>query len=352
MPILDAEIQVAGVRAPFAAGSFSFSQLTDYQGRPSTDVQLGLIKLTLVGEAASWSIWEEWMLDSYRRQSGRLVFYHEEGQTAKTVVFYDAFCVHYEGRFDARGQNGKGSFRTILHLSAAAEEVQGQFTEAHSTIPWATDEATRKRALTKPASLRPTPGLKASAVQPLPSAPATAPVAAQSAQPPATAKKIGLQQSLEEIRAQYGEAGVRVVEHTEAEALRVLSTQSNAERGPVLSGIIDPTTGNIFFGQNTDTPPPNLHSLLGKRLEAYLKATNGKTPENLGVAGAHSEIYALDQALKAREKHTGRPVTQQDLAGFLLHNRSLRGSTKGVGVPPRCTNCAILTDGLTVIGNN
>ncbi|UOQ53527.1 type VI secretion system tube protein TssD [Hymenobacter cellulosivorans] len=163
MPILDAEIQVAGVRAPFAAGSFSFWQLTDYQGRPSTDVHLGLIKLTLVGEAASWPIWEEWMLDSYRRQSGRLVFYHDVGQTAKTVVFYDAFCVHYECRFDARGQDGQAAFETIVYLSAAAEEVQGQFSEAHSVLPWNTDQATRLRALTKPPEHRPSKELAAAA---------------------------------------------------------------------------------------------------------------------------------------------------------------------------------------------
>nr|WP_262905219.1 type VI secretion system tube protein TssD [Hymenobacter nitidus] len=138
------------MRAAFATGTYSFHQATDYAGRPSTDVRLGLIQLTIVGEAASWRQWEEWMLDPHRRQSGRLVFYHGEGQTAKTVVFYDAFCVYYECRFDARGQDGKASFEVEVYLSAAATEVQGQFSEAHSTIPWATDEATRRRALSKP----------------------------------------------------------------------------------------------------------------------------------------------------------------------------------------------------------
>jgi|GEM_PF-6324855 len=354
MPILHAVIQTNGQQADFAAGSYSFRQAIDYEGRPNTDVRLGLIRLTIVGEAAAWALWEQWMLDPHRRQSGRLVFYQNEGQTAKTVVFYDAFCVHYECRFDARGQNGHGSFETEIHLSAAAEEVQGQFSEAHSVIPWAADQATRLRALTKPADPLPSLALKAS---PTLSAPVVPPVPAALAAPaleqlPAPEKKIGLQESMAEIREKYGEAGVRLVQATEAETQRVLSTQSNAERGPVLSGIIDPTTGNIFYGQNTNTPPPNLHPLLKDRLKAYLRATNGKTPENLGVAGAHSEIYAFDQALKAREQHTGRPATEQELAGFLLHNRSLRGKTKGIGVPPRCTNCAILTEGITVIGNN
>jgi hypothetical protein len=161
MPILHAEIQVAGRQAPFVAGSFSFWQITDYAGRPSTDVRLGLIELTLTGDAAASVFWEEWMLDPYRRQSGRLVFFENEDQKAKTVVFYDAFCVHYECRFDARGQDGHGSFEIELNLSAAAKEVQGQFSEAHSVIPWAADPATRYRALTKPAEYLPSASLAA-----------------------------------------------------------------------------------------------------------------------------------------------------------------------------------------------
>ena len=69
-------------------------------------MRLGLIELTLVGEAATWGFWEEWMLDPHHRQSGRLIFFQNEDQKAKTVIFYDAFCVHFQCRFDARGQYG------------------------------------------------------------------------------------------------------------------------------------------------------------------------------------------------------------------------------------------------------
>lgn len=175
MPVLHAEIQVGGRQAPFAAGSFSFWQITDYIGRPNTDVRLGLIELTLVGAEAAWTFWEEWMLDPYQRQSGRLVFFQNEDQKSKTVIFYDAFCVHFECRFDARGQQGKGSFETEIHLSAAAKEVQGQFAEAHSVIPWATDSATRYRALTKPQEYFPSAALASASYG---SAAATAKVAA------------------------------------------------------------------------------------------------------------------------------------------------------------------------------
>ena len=179
MPILPAQIQVGGRTAPFATGSFSFWQITDYEGRPSTDVRLGLIELTLVGEEAAWVFWEEWMLDAHRRQSGRLIFFQNEDQKAKTVVFYDAFCVHFECRFDARGYNGKGSFEVELNLSAAAKEVQGQFSEAHSVIPWAADKDTRYRALTKPAEYLPSTALAAyKAAKDVEAAPSNMPAAA------------------------------------------------------------------------------------------------------------------------------------------------------------------------------
>ncbi len=110
------------------------------------------------------------MLDPHRRQSGRLVFFQNEDQKAKSVVFYDAFCVHYECRFDARGRDGHGSFEVEIHLSAAAKEVQGQFSEAHSVIPWAADKDTRYRALTKPAEYLPSAALAAYRGAPEPSA--------------------------------------------------------------------------------------------------------------------------------------------------------------------------------------
>jgi hypothetical protein len=128
-------------------------------------VRLGLIELTLVGEAATWGFWESWMLDAHRRQSGRLIFFQNEDQKAKTVIFYDAFCVHYTCRFDARGADGQGSFEVEINLSAAAKEVQGQFSEAHSVIPWDADKDTRYRALTKPTEYLPTVAISTKPVQ-------------------------------------------------------------------------------------------------------------------------------------------------------------------------------------------
>ncbi|WP_157530922.1 type VI secretion system tube protein TssD [Hymenobacter norwichensis] len=161
MPILYAEIQVAGLSAGCAVADFHFYQITDYEGRPNSTVRVGLLQVTLTGEEAAWPVWETLMFDPYRRESGHLVFFQGEGQKAKQVTFYNAALVHYECRFDARSTDGATSFQTELHFSAATTEVQGQRLEAHSLIPWATDEATRFRALTKPPELRPSATLAA-----------------------------------------------------------------------------------------------------------------------------------------------------------------------------------------------
>ncbi len=161
MPILYAELQTAGVRAECARASYSFYQPIDYEGRPSSDVHVGLIKVTLTGEAAAWPVWKRIKLDPYRRQSGHLVFFEAEGQKAKQVTFYDAALVHYQSRLDARGQGREAALVTELHFSAALVEVQGQRVQAYSIIPWATDAATSFRALTPPPPLLPSLALRA-----------------------------------------------------------------------------------------------------------------------------------------------------------------------------------------------
>ena len=127
---------------------------------------------------------------------------------------------------------------------------------------------------------------------------------------------------------------------------------SNSQRGPVLSGVMDPQTGDIFYGLNQGKVPSDLHPLLQQRLDNYLEATNGATPVRAGVPGSHSEIMALDQAIKAREARLGITATETDISDFLLHNRSLIGERRAIGIPPRCANCAAITDGINVIGGN
>ncbi|MET3132253.1 hypothetical protein AAKU55_002525 [Oxalobacteraceae bacterium GrIS 1.11] len=127
---------------------------------------------------------------------------------------------------------------------------------------------------------------------------------------------------------------------------------SRSQRGPVLTGVMDPHTGEIFYGLNQGKIPTDLHPLMQQRLDAYLEATGGVTPPRAGIPGSHSEISALDQAIKAREALTGIPVVDSDLSNFLLHNRALIGERSIIGIPPRCANCAAITNGVQVIGGD
>jgi len=151
--------------------------------------------------------------------------------------------------------------------------------------------------------------------------------------------------------------GVELSDAVKARAQEI-STQgspsylSRSQRGPVVTGVMDSQTGEIFWGTNQDAVPAHLNPLLQNRLDAYLEATGSNIPVRAGIPGTHSEIVALNDALNAREAATGVPVTEDDLGSFLLSNRSLIGQTRVVGIPPRCANCFSLTNGVTVIGGN
>jgi hypothetical protein len=145
------------------------------------------------------------------------------------------------------------------------------------------------------------------------------------------------------------------VERTFVEAVRLRAAHtvevlSLKERGPVLTGVLDTRTGRTFFGLNQRERLPNLHPFLQKRLDDYLDATGGVTPARAGEPGTHSEIVALNRALHERELALGRPVRTQELAEFVLHNRSLKGPRQTEGVPPPCPNCeAILPPEVRVL---
>ncbi|MBO2011741.1 hypothetical protein [Hymenobacter negativus] len=99
--------------------------------------------------------------------------------------------------------------------------------------------------------------------------------------------------------------------------------------------------------------------LLAKRVQAYITQkeageidASSDDLDRAGRAGTHGEIVALNKAMKAREKVTGRAMQESELGEFLLHNRSLVSKSLGQGVPPRCINCWHLTEGVRVIGND
>jgi len=49
----------------------------------------------------------------------------------------------------------------------------------------------------------------------------------------------------------------------------------NNRRGPVLTGVMDSHTQEIFWGMNKDATPIDLHPLLQQRLDSYLEFTGG-----------------------------------------------------------------------------
>ena len=139
-----------------------------------------------------------------------------------------------------------------------------------------------------------------------------------------------------------------LVSATANKAKELVDNFTKSQRGPVLSGVLDSKTGEMFFGINDKGGAvPNLHPILQNRLDDLVKRTNGlgnRPHYRNEIPGSHSEISALNQALWARGN-----VSISDLNQFIMHNRSLRGGTKVSGVPPRCKDCNELTQGVKFI---
>ncbi len=155
-------------------------------------------------------------------------------------------------------------------------------------------------------------------------------------------------------------ARVRLVKETRARAV-ALTTEGNPlhlpnrQRGPVLSGATHPALDRVFFGQNHRTTPPNIHPLLQARLtylRGYIDSRGGRF-----LAGAweppafHSEVWALNEAILAREAQIGRRITVAELGEFMVHNRWLRGPAT-LQVARRCPHCHFLTAGVSMVGGN
>lgn len=162
MPALHAEVQVAGHRAICTTAQHSLFQRIAHTGQPTTDVLAGLVKLTFTGEEAFAGIWRELAVDSYRHESGHVGFFHEEGHTFRRLTFYDAYCVHYQFRFDARGQNGQASVELDVYFAPATLDLDGTRIENYSKLWWEKDHKIRFNALNKPPELLPSPRLRAS----------------------------------------------------------------------------------------------------------------------------------------------------------------------------------------------
>ena len=140
---------------------------------------------------------------------------------------------------------------------------------------------------------------------------------------------------------------------TRSVAESLIKNKSKSQRGPVLTGVLDKKTGDIFYGINSKLEVSNLHPILQKRLDALKQRTGGKgnRPDYVNeIPGSHSEISAVNEALKAREA-AGATITEDVLGDFILHNKAIKGSGKGDFAPPRCPDCNELTKGVRVVGS-
>ncbi len=168
MPALEAEIQVADLAEPVDTFRVLMEQPTDQVGRPSAEVRIRPLLLTLTGLAATRDFFTEWAIDSYMRRSGWLVVY-ERDQVRWRLAFYDAYCVLHDTLFQPG--RGRAAYELTLALSPAAVELNGIHSEIHSDLWWEKNAASRFRALTKPAELLPGPGVRSRPAERPPSRP-------------------------------------------------------------------------------------------------------------------------------------------------------------------------------------
>ena len=117
---------------------------------------------------------------------------------------------------------------------------------------------------------------------------------------------------------------------------------------------MDLATGQVFYGQNTGKVPRSLSEPLATRSAqraAELEAGINRNPEGpkmpeghtrkMGIPGSHSEVHAIDQALKTRPGAT--------LGDVAIYN--VRTERWVVPAPEmvRCDNCIRITDGVRAL---
>ncbi len=134
------------------------------------------------------------------------------------------------------------------------------------------------------------------------------------------------------------------VTYYKAEQL-ITESVNNKKLGPVVAGVMDTLTGEVFFGTNIRKLPDTLHPILERRIADYMSVFETAVPK-LGEPGAHAEIHALNEALWARQALTAEPLAEEVLGEFLLNSVFLRG-TRAMESVKRCFQCGGLTEGVT-----
>jgi len=120
---------------------------------------------------------------------------------------------------------------------------------------------------------------------------------------------------------------------------------------PVVSVVRDTETFDIFVALNTNAPP-NMADVLQHSIDAQQeRIANGHVQvvhtEAAAQEGGHSEVCALNAAIRAREARMKRKLTETELRVFELHNVWLKGDRAGT-TAPRCEHCARITRSVAV----
>jgi len=131
---------------------------------------------------------------------------------------------------------------------------------------------------------------------------------------------------------------------------------SKTETGPVLSAVLDRSSGKIKFGYNNITDgvvgskevPTNLSELMDKNLKEYTSAGKKSGLDNTVLGkekpGVHSETKALNEHLA---ENKDKPF---DPNNYLIFNIWLDGPKKGTSAV-RCPNCNVMTKGILSISD-
>ena len=162
-----------------------------------------------------------------------------------------------------------------------------------------------------------------------------------------------------------------VVAAGNAKAVEVVYAKKQGKKaaGPCLSTVYDPITHQLYYGQNykskSKTQLAEYYSWLENDADPIIKERTEKyaadiaagkvtdLPENHDSRlAAHSEVRALDQALKVR-RDLGMIVNESTLSELYLYNIDLWKMYAGEGIIPkdRCANCSRITDGVNTIGH-
>ncbi|MDE7324232.1 MAG: hypothetical protein K2N73_16270 [Lachnospiraceae bacterium] len=138
-----------------------------------------------------------------------------------------------------------------------------------------------------------------------------------------------------------------VIDAANKRAQYLLETSTQTAVGPCLSTIYDPKLKRLYYGLNYKSKSvaalaeydtwhlKETHEIIRTRTAQYDKAIQDEIIKNLPSnydrrLAAHSEVRALDQALKAREE-AGMPVNESIIAELYLYNLYMptRAMTEG-----------------------